>query len=328
LWSFDMIPNTPEYEGYYGISIWGSQFPIDVERNAIYIPTGNIFTVPQSVAECEKTRDFGEPSCIDPEVHFDAIVALDLTTGAKLWSYRTQAYESYVPACLYVPDSDPVCPDPLGNDYDVSTAPAFFTTVIDGASIDAMAFGSKSGWMFALRRDTGGLLWKRQIGPGSNLGGAGGLGIATDGKRIYCQSSNAYKWTFAMQETGGNYAGSIWAALDPATGNVLWVRRDPNSNAEVRLTHMSRCYGPITVTAGGVMFAGTTDVNGTMYALDVETGEILWSYLSGPGSVASSPSIVDGRLFWGNGYAKWGGYGGNTLFSFTLSSPSASVLIA
>ena len=69
--------------------------------------------------------------------------------------------------------------------------------------------------------DTGALLWQTQVGPGSSLGGME-WGSASDGSSIYVAIANLYGIPYA----GGN-AGS-WAALDPATGAILWQVPDPN----------------------------------------------------------------------------------------------------
>jgi len=64
-------------------------------------------------------------------------------------------------------------------------------------------------------------------------------------------------------------------------------------------------------------FPGTTLGKPTMFALDARTGRQLWSFVSG-GSVSSSPAIVDGRLFWGSGFANYFLGDPNTkLFSFS-----------
>jgi polyvinyl alcohol dehydrogenase (cytochrome) len=55
-----------------------------------------------------------------------------------------------------------------------------------------------------------------------------------------------------------------------------------------------------------------------MFALDGQTGEILWRYAAGS-SVNSGPSIVDGTVYWGSGYdRRLGGNGNNKLFAFSL----------
>lgn len=62
-----------------------------------------------------------------------------------------------------------------------------------------------------------------------------------------------------------------------------------------------------------------------MYALDAQTGKILWHFTSAslmpgaaPGSVIDGPSIVDGVLYWGSGYGRVGGNGGNKLYAFSV----------
>jgi polyvinyl alcohol dehydrogenase (cytochrome) len=72
--------------------------------------------------------------------------------------------------------------------------------------------------------------------------------------------------------------------------------------------------GSLTV-ANGVVFAGSTDREGHMYASDARGGDILWSFTSG-GSVMSAPAIVDGVLYWGSGYSS--GYNNDKLYAFEL----------
>jgi polyvinyl alcohol dehydrogenase (cytochrome) len=72
--------------------------------------------------------------------------------------------------------------------------------------------------------------------------------------------------------------------------------------------------GPVSV-ANGVVFGGSMDQEGNMYALDARTGEVLWSFKSG-GSVMSAPAVVDGVLYWGSGYDR--GFNNNKFFAFSL----------
>jgi len=53
-----------------------------------------------------------------------------------------------------------------------------------------------------------------------------------------------------------------------------------------------------------------------MYGLDAKTGSIRWSFASG-GSVFGGPSIVDGVVYWGSGYSRFG-TGNNKLYAFDL----------
>jgi hypothetical protein len=69
--------------------------------------------------------------------------------------------------------------------------------------------------------------------------------------------------------------------------------------------------GPVSVANGVVYvgsmagFPGSTLGKPTMFALDARTGKELWRFVSG-GSVNAAPAIVDGRLFWGSGFANYG----------------------
>jgi polyvinyl alcohol dehydrogenase (cytochrome) len=66
------------------------------------------------------------------------------------------------------------------------------------------------------------------------------------------------------------------------------------------------------------MFAGSMD--GTMYALNAATGQILWSF-SGQGSSNAGPAIgLDGTVYWGNGYSHFGlGTGSTTFYAFSVN---------
>jgi polyvinyl alcohol dehydrogenase (cytochrome) len=133
-------------------------------------------------------------------------------------------------------------------------------------------------------------------------------GSASDGKRIYVSIANLY----GIPTTVGG-AGS-WAALDPATGQILWQLGDPNGAITI---------GPVTVSNGAVFvssMAGAANAP-TMIALSAETGQTIWSYASGS-SVNAGPSIVDGVVYWGSGYAHLGIPGfttNNKFFAFSVN---------
>ena len=78
-------------------------------------------------------------------------------------------------------------------------------------------------------------------------------------------------------------------------------------------------------TANGVVYGGTVNTTGTMYALDAETGETLWTFESG-GSVNTAPAIVDGRLYWGSGYGTpgLGLKANNVLYAFEVDGDGAA----
>src|SRR6185437_10431492 len=98
----------------------------------------------------------------------------------------------------------------------------------------------KSGIYYAFDPATGAELWRTLVGPGSSLGGIE-WGSATDGKRIYVALVNYYGIPYAY-----GYGGSI-AALDPATGAILWQVADPGQSINL---------GPVSVS-NGVVYASS-----------------------------------------------------------------------
>jgi polyvinyl alcohol dehydrogenase (cytochrome) len=151
------------------------------------------------------------------------------------------------------------------------------------------------------------LLWQTQVGPGSSLGGIE-WGSASDGTRIYVAIANLY----AIPYAAGN-AGS-WAALDPATGAILWRKADPNGAIDL---------GPLAV-ANGIVYAPSMAGSAqapSMFALDASSGSVLWRYAPGS-SVIAGASIVNGTIYWGSGYSHLpipGFTGNNKFFAFTVN---------
>jgi polyvinyl alcohol dehydrogenase (cytochrome) len=107
-------------------------------------------------------------------------------------------------------------------------------------------------------------------------------------------------------------AGS-WAALDPATGAILWQKADPNGAIDL---------GPVAVANGVVyapsMGAAVSTTAPTMFALDASTGKTLWSFAAGS-SVNAGATVVNGTVLWGSGYSHLGtslGTGNNKFYAF------------
>ena len=204
-----------------------------------------------------------------------------------------------VVACFIPPFTN--CPSDPGPDYDFASAPNLITYQSSSGPKTILGAGQKSGIYYALNPDTGALLWQTHVGPGSSLGGME-WGSASDGKRIYVSIANFY----GIPDIGGN-AGS-WAALDPATGQILWRTADPNGSVAL---------GPLSV-ADGVVYAasmGGDPTAQTMFGFDAATGAKVWGFASGS-SVNAGATIVSGTVYWGSGYMHLGipGHTGNNKF--------------
>ena len=227
VWKTYFVPSEPA--GYSGNAIWGSSPAIDTKRNQVYVATGNNYSVPDSVLACVEAAAGNETAikaCIAADSLFDAVVALDLTSGAIRWATKALPFDAWTTSCLPPPFGDGSnCPQPEGPDYDFGQAPALFTVEANGKPKQLVGAGQKSGQYWAMNPDTGAVAWVTQAGPG---GTAGGLqwGSAVDGKRVYTANANYNAVPWALPGGAVTNAG-VWSALDAATGQLLWQKADP-----------------------------------------------------------------------------------------------------
>jgi polyvinyl alcohol dehydrogenase (cytochrome) len=214
-------------------------------------------------------------------------------------------FDPFTVACVFaVEGNEDNCTDPRGPDYDFGQGSILYKL----GNKEFLGAGQKSGVYWAVDPDNGNVLWHTQVGPGGSLGGLQ-WGSAYDGKRIYAAISNNSHTAWTLPNGTVTHAG-LWSALDPATGAILW---QTTGTPAVTTTNQ----GAVSV-ANGVVYAGTIDAVGTMYALSASTGQTLWTYGSG-GSVNSGAAIVNGTVYWGSGYGVQG-IGlthNNKLYAFT-----------
>lgn len=327
-------------QGYSGGAVWGSTPAIDPARNALYVTTGNNYSVPASVSACVAAAQAAgtDPSgCASSTDHFDSILALDLGSGAVKWSFSAQPTDTYntdcglgsqLPANTNTPSN---CPPTPGPDYDFAQGTLLFSACAGnsqgensqgndsqgsdsqggnsqgGNNRDLVGAGQKAGIFWALDRSTGALVWKTQVGPGGSLGGMQ-WASATDGHRIYVAESNS-----------NTLSDGYWSALDVATGSVLWTTNDPGPGSQSTTGVFGfSAQGPVSV-ANGVVYACSLDPAGHMYGMNAVTGQILWSYASG-GSCAAGAAIVDGTVYWGSGYQLFAPFttNNNKFYAFSL----------
>jgi polyvinyl alcohol dehydrogenase (cytochrome) len=303
LWRRFTVPDNKGLPGAYsGGPVW--QPPaIDASRNLLYVGTGNNYSVPASVEAC-RLKNPKNNLCDSPADHFDSALALNLTTGVIKWHRSLDGYDAWNAACESSGNSG--CPNPVGPDYDLSgSGPNLIGNIV--------GFAQKSGIYWALDSDTGATKWSRLIGPGGPLGGIQ-WGTASDGTNIYIASANSSN---APQKliSGEQITWGFWSAVDAATGKILWQVADPIPGTMDE--------GALSV-ANGIVYAGSFDSTGHMYALNSATGQILWTYPSG-GSVIDGPSIVSSNLFWGSGYHRIPpGTANNKVYDFT-PAPAVTV---
>jgi polyvinyl alcohol dehydrogenase (cytochrome) len=278
--------------GPAGAAIWAPP-TLDLKRNLIYVATGDSYT----------DLDDGGAS--------DAVMALDLKTGAVRWKHQVTPGDNFISACGPSRRAEN-CPTKVGPDVDFGASPILRT--VDGK--DVLLAGQKSGVVYGMDPATGTVLWQRKVSAGS-AGGGIIWGMAADDRTVYAAAAD--------RQGGLN-------ALDIATGELRWsVKIDP----QPRCGWQGRCSGgyasPPTVIPGVVLSAAA---DGHLRAFDVATGQKVWDFdtagqtyktVNGVdkqrgGPIESyGPTIADGRLYVISGYngAGGGGWSDNVLLAFT-----------
>jgi polyvinyl alcohol dehydrogenase (cytochrome) len=302
LWKTYMVPpNGGKPGGYSGASVWGGTPALDPVNKTVIVTTGNNYLVPASVEKCRK-KIGRTAQCFSPDNHVESIVALDQRTGKIRWASGARIFDSWTSACL--PGAPPNnCPDDHGPDADFGDGPHMSWITLDGKRHLAVGGGQKSGNYWQLDAATGKVLWNAAPAPGGQQGGIQ-WGSATDGRRVFTAESNSLNVKYELPDGRIIDYGSF-SALDAATGRLLWQVPDPSKGHDK---------APLTY-ANGVLYGGST--SGHMYAMDADTGKILWDY-KGVGSSMAGPAVVNGFVYWGNGYTADWATEGSMFYAFAL----------
>jgi polyvinyl alcohol dehydrogenase (cytochrome) len=241
----------------------------------------------------------------------DAVVAIDLKTGAIRWTKQATAADIFVSGCglgsTPLPSggdgrSNPNCPDTLGPDVDFGSPPILVTRA-DGR--DLIVIGQKSGVGFAFDPDRAGqIVWQYRAGEGSTLGGIE-WGSAGDGTRAYFAVSD-----MNQPRPGGLHAVSL------ATGDLVWMTPPPPPKCGEDRGSNAAQSAALTLISGAI-FSGSND--GALRAFSTKDGSILWEFDSnrdfttvngvgahGASMIGPGPAIAGGMLFVNSGYGAFG----------------------
>lgn len=141
------------------------------------------------------------------------------------------------------------------------------------------------------------------------MAGGGSWGAATDEKRVYTNIVNSDAQNFTLRPSNKITTAGGWVAMEANNGRILWSTANPAN---------STAYGPVSV-ANGVVFGGSADRMGYIYAIDGKSGKILWWYKTGA-SVYGGMSINKGCIYVGHGY--------NAAYGYTLNLTEGKFLFA
>jgi polyvinyl alcohol dehydrogenase (cytochrome) len=289
--------------GPSGAALWSAP-TIDPLTKSIYVATGDSYSQPAAPMS-------------------DAIVALDLDTGAIKWVHQVTSGDAFNMACGSADGTN--CPERAGPDHDFGQS-AILLTLSNGRR--ALVAGQKSGVVHAFDPDQQGrALWERPIGRGGELGGIE-WGSSSDGERVYVPLSDI---TFAdpVQRGRGGLDAKVGGglfALRIADGSTAWTAR-PSACAD-RPSCSPALSAPSAVIPGAV-FAGSIDGHFRAYATG--DGRVLWDFdtarefttvngvAARGGSIdVGGPAIANGAVVTTSGYGTWGGMRGNVLLVFAV----------
>jgi polyvinyl alcohol dehydrogenase (cytochrome) len=282
--------------GPAGAGIWSSP-TIDGKRNLIYVGTGNSYT------EVATTGS-------------DAIVAMDLKTGAIRWSNQLTSDDAFIVGCEQRAPGNS-CPAVLGPDFDFGASP-ILRSLPDGRQLILAA--QKSGMVYALDPDAGGkVVWHVSVGQGTALGGIE-WGAAADDDAVYVPISDVIP-------RRGRTAGGL-TALRIATGQTLWHAPAPSPDCGDDRRRCTAAQSAAATVIPGVVFSGSQD--GHLRAYATRDGSLVWDYdtkrsydtvngvpARGGSLDTAGPTVANGMLFANSGYGKFFGMPGNVLLAFT-----------
>jgi polyvinyl alcohol dehydrogenase (cytochrome) len=298
IWKTSMIPDPLQRRGTStaGVPLWGpsgsgiwSAPTIDEGRRRLYVATGNAYSAPAHAST-------------------NAVVALDLESGAIRWMRQATPGDVYLSNCR---PGNPNCPETNGPDFDFGSPPVLART--EGR--DVLVIGQKSGIAFALDpAHDGEVVWEYRAGQGGVLGGIE-WGAAVDGENAYFAVSD-----ILQPKPGGIHAVRL------STGQRAWVTPPP---APVCGTGRG-CNGAQSAAVSaipGVVFSGSND--GALRAYATATGAVVWEFdtnkeftsvngvpAKGASLIGPGPVVVGGMVYVNSGYGAFGGRPGNVLLAF------------
>jgi polyvinyl alcohol dehydrogenase (cytochrome) len=285
-----------------GAPVWSSP-TVDRKRGLIYVGTGENYSSPT-------------------DGNSDAVVAIDVETGTRVWTRQSTSGDAWNVACMMA--DNPNCPPEDGPDFDHGSSILLVELEKD---IDILLAGHKNGTVYALDPDNKAqVVWATDVGRGSIQGGVH-FGMSAADTRLYVPIND-------MNNTrNGDYLDPEQArpgmhSIDASSGKLLWS----NVQSNVCFEEDEFCDPGISsavTSIPGAVFAGHLD--GFVRAYASENGELLWEFDTRPerigangitghgGSMSGAgPAIVDGHVVINSGYGLYNHEPGNLLMVFAV----------
>lgn len=284
--------------GPSGAVVWNSP-SIDAARGQLYVGTGENMSSPATLTS-------------------DAIIALDLQTGAVRWSFQATANDVWNTACDT--DQPASCPPENGPDFDFGAA-TILAAGRDGREL--VLAGQKSGLVHALDPDSGELVWQTRVGRGGIQGGVH-FGMAAANGQLFVPITD-----MADGREYDDPARPGLHALDISSGKLQWYSPVPDVCSGRAYCHPG--FSQAISTAGGLVYAGGMD--GVLRVYRAQDGEQLFELdatkgfdsLSGVPATggsfggAAGPMIANGRVYISSGYGIYNHMAGNLLLALEVA---------
>jgi polyvinyl alcohol dehydrogenase (cytochrome) len=306
IWKTYMAAETPSPQGKApdghtvfapsGMAIWSSP-TIDVAKKRVYVGTGDNYSEPGT-----RTAD--------------AAVALDLNTGALLWSAQFTKGDIYKIECGDPPAAG--CSPPTVPEFDLGASPILVPL---SSEKRVLVLGQKSGMVYGVDPDARGkLLWHERAGIGGLLGGVQ-WGMASAGSVVYVAVSD-----LAFQGRGPDPTkGGGISAYQVSDGKLLWKTPPPGCGDR---RPCSPAQSQAVTAIPGAVFSGSID--GHLRAYDAQSGKIIWDFdtahafnsvngveAKGGSLDVGGPVVAGGMMFVVSGYPGFGAMPGNVLLAFS-----------
>lgn len=315
IWNSFVIPEVPADTGEKnpagakrfapaGAPVWNSP-TIDAARGLLYVGTGEAYTSPASQSS-------------------DAVIAIELESGAIAWTRQLLAGDAWNMACFIGGGGN--CPEENGPDLDIGAS----TILWQGKERDLLFVGQKSGDVYALDPSAeGAIVWHRKLGRGGFAGGVH-WGMSANASSLFVPIADTY---FPGVPEGDPFPGLH--ALDPESGAVKWYTPVVDQCPEAQKPACDPGLSAAISSSEDLVFAGGYD--GLLHIYDVNSGRVLWQFNSladfetvsgevarGGAIESDGPVVARGHLLVNSGYQFGARLPGNVLLVFESDTANST----